>query len=64
MLDPHKYGVNDVPEVCIVHMTNPAVSYADSPVVWEAYKRLKFVVVDRSVRGSPLGARAPHRAPL
>jgi anaerobic selenocysteine-containing dehydrogenase len=45
MLDPHKYGVNDVPEVCIVHMTNPAVSYADSPVVWEAYKRLKFVVV-------------------
>jgi anaerobic selenocysteine-containing dehydrogenase len=45
MLDPHKYGVNDVPEVCIVHMTNPAVAYADSPVVWEAYKRLKFVVV-------------------
>lgn len=45
MLDPAKYGVEQIPEVAIVHMTNPVVSYPDQQVVAEAFKKLKFVAV-------------------
>ncbi len=45
MLDPKKYGVDYVPEVLIIHMTNPIRSYADIPVLVESYKKFKFVVV-------------------
>ena len=43
MLDPAKYEVDYVPEVLIIHMANPLVSYADQPVLMEAYKKFKFV---------------------
>jgi anaerobic selenocysteine-containing dehydrogenase len=45
MVDPAKYGVDRLPEVAIVHMTNPAVSYPDPRTTAEALKRLKFVAV-------------------
>lgn len=45
MLNPEKYGVKDLPEMVIVHMANPAVGFADSPTIREAYKKFKFVVV-------------------
>ena len=45
MLDPEKYGVDYVPEVCIVHMANPLGSFPDQNVNFEAYKKFKFVAV-------------------
>jgi anaerobic selenocysteine-containing dehydrogenase len=45
MLNPEKYGVDYTPEVLIVHMANPIVSFADQPLLMEAYKKFKFVVV-------------------
>lgn len=45
MLDPEKYGVDYVPEVLIIHMTNPAAAYPDQPVLREALKKFKFIAV-------------------
>ncbi len=45
MLDPQKYGVDYVPELLIVHMANPIVSFVDQPLLMEAYKKFRFVVV-------------------
>jgi anaerobic selenocysteine-containing dehydrogenase len=45
MLDPAKYGVERIPEVAIVHMTNPLVSAPDRRVMAEALAKLKFVAV-------------------
>lgn len=43
MLDPARYGVDYSPEVMILHMANPLMSFADQPTLVEAYKKLKFV---------------------
>lgn len=45
MLDPAKYGVSSIPEVLILHMSNPLLAFADQPTLIEAYKKFKFVVV-------------------
>jgi len=45
MLDPERYGVDYIPEMVIVHMTNPMASYADRSTMEKAYKKLKFVAV-------------------
>ena len=45
MQNPKKYGVDYTPEVLIVHMANPLVSYASQPDFFESYKKFKFVVV-------------------
>jgi anaerobic selenocysteine-containing dehydrogenase len=45
MVDPAKYGVDYVPEVCIVHMANPLGSFPDRSANFEAYKKFKFVAV-------------------
>ena len=45
MLNPHRYGVTQIPEVCIIHMANPLASFPDQSANFEAYKKLKFVVV-------------------
>lgn len=45
MMDPRKYGVDKLPEVMIIHMTNAAVSFADQKAIWDAYKRYKFIAV-------------------
>ncbi len=45
MLDPQKYGVDYIPEVAILHHTNPIASFVDQPVLMEAYKKFKFVAV-------------------
>ncbi len=44
MLEPDRYGVEKVPEVVILHMVNPLASFADQPLLMEAYKKFKFVV--------------------
>jgi anaerobic selenocysteine-containing dehydrogenase len=45
MLDPDRYGVDHGPEVAIVHMTNPVVSFPNSEVIKAAYAKLSFVAV-------------------
>jgi anaerobic selenocysteine-containing dehydrogenase len=45
MQNPEKYGVDTLPEVLIIHMTNPLVSFASQPDLMAAYQKLKFVVV-------------------
>ncbi|MDQ7843975.1 MAG: molybdopterin-dependent oxidoreductase [Armatimonadota bacterium] len=40
---PERYGVQDRPEVLLVHMSNPLVAFASQPDLIEAYKRFKFV---------------------
>jgi anaerobic selenocysteine-containing dehydrogenase len=45
MLDPEKYGVEDVPEMAIIHMANPLGSFPDYDTNFEAYKKFDFVAV-------------------
>ena len=45
MLDPEKYGVENIPEMVIVHMANPLGSFPDYVANFEAYKKFKFVAV-------------------
>ncbi|MBI2940384.1 MAG: molybdopterin-dependent oxidoreductase [Chloroflexi bacterium] len=45
MVNPQKYGVDYVPEVLIVHMTNPVIAFGSQPDIVEAYKKFKFVAV-------------------
>ncbi|GMR09298.1 MAG: molybdopterin-dependent oxidoreductase [Anaerolineae bacterium] len=44
MMTPEKYGVDYVPEVLILHHTNPLGSFPDREAFIQAYKRFKFVV--------------------
>lgn len=45
MLDPGKWGIDVVPEVCIVHYANPVLSFLDQKAIMESYEKLKFVAV-------------------
>ncbi|GIX47178.1 MAG: molybdopterin oxidoreductase molybdopterin-binding subunit [Candidatus Tectimicrobiota bacterium] len=45
MQDPAKYGVDTLPEMAIVHMANPVLSFGSKPDIIEGYKKFKFVVV-------------------
>ena len=45
MVDPGRYGVEEIPEVAIVHMTNPLVAYPDRKTIMEGYDRFRFVAV-------------------
>ncbi len=45
MLDMEKYGVESHPEAVIIHMANPVVSFPNTEVIKEAYKRFSFMVV-------------------
>ncbi|MFQ5762778.1 MAG: molybdopterin dinucleotide binding domain-containing protein, partial [Candidatus Bathyarchaeia archaeon] len=45
MLDPAKYGVDYTPEVLIVHMANPLLSFLQQDALVESYKKYKFVAV-------------------
>ena len=45
MLDPERYEVDYTPEVLIIHMSNPLVSFPDQPAFMESYKKFKFVAV-------------------
>ena len=45
MQNPQQYGVDEIPEMIIVHMSNPLVAFASQPDLLEAYRKFKFVVV-------------------
>ncbi len=42
--DPARYGVNYLPEVMILHMANPVLSFGSPPDILEGFKRIKFIV--------------------
>ncbi|MFQ6088772.1 MAG: molybdopterin-dependent oxidoreductase [Candidatus Methanofastidiosia archaeon] len=45
MLEPEKYEVNYTPEVLIVHMANPVVSFVSQQDIIDSYKKFKFIAV-------------------
>jgi sulfite dehydrogenase (quinone) subunit SoeA len=45
MLDPDRYGVEELPEVAILHMVNPLASFPSQPEYLESYMKFKFVSV-------------------
>ncbi|MFQ5882200.1 MAG: molybdopterin-dependent oxidoreductase [Candidatus Methylomirabilales bacterium] len=45
MQNPKKYGVDYTPEVLIVHMANPLLSFCSQADFLESYKKFKFVAV-------------------
>jgi anaerobic selenocysteine-containing dehydrogenase len=45
MADPGRYGVEEIPEVAILHMVNPLASFPDRKRIMEGYDEFKFVAV-------------------
>lgn len=45
MLDPEKYGVEEIPEVAILHMVNPLISFPSQKEYIDSYHLFKFVAV-------------------
>lgn len=45
MQDPKAYGVDYVPEVCIIHMANPMTSFLSQKDIYDGYMKFKFVAV-------------------
>jgi anaerobic selenocysteine-containing dehydrogenase len=45
MLDPDRYGVEELPEVAILHMVNPLSAFPSQKEYIESYKKFKFVSV-------------------
>ncbi|MEE9298928.1 MAG: molybdopterin-dependent oxidoreductase [Acidimicrobiia bacterium] len=45
MADPDRYGVEEIPEVAILHMVNPVTSFPDRRTIMEGYDKFKFVAV-------------------
>jgi anaerobic selenocysteine-containing dehydrogenase len=44
-LEPEKYGVDYTPEVLIIHMANPLVSFPPQDLIARAYAKYKFIAV-------------------
>ncbi len=44
-INPGKYGVDYTPEVMIIHMCNPLLSFLDQDTFIKAYKKYKFIAV-------------------
>jgi anaerobic selenocysteine-containing dehydrogenase len=45
MLDPERYGVEDLPEVAILHMVNPLGAFPSQAEFLESYQKFRFVAV-------------------
>jgi len=45
MLDPDRYGVEDLPEVAILHMVNPLTAFPSQAEYLASYEKFKFVAV-------------------
>ncbi len=45
MADPERYGVEEIPEVAILHMVNPLAAFPDRKTIMEGYERFKFMTV-------------------
>ena len=45
MADPARYGVEELPEVAILHMVNPLTAFPDQKAIMEGYDKFKFVAV-------------------
>ncbi|MDK1019383.1 MAG: molybdopterin-dependent oxidoreductase [Actinomycetota bacterium] len=44
MIDPDRWGVEEIPEVAILHMVNPLASFPSRPEYLKSYMKFKFVV--------------------
>ncbi len=45
MVDPDRYGVEELPEVAILHMVNPVDAFPDQKAMMDSYEKFKFVAV-------------------
>ena len=45
MLDPDRYGVEELPEVAILHMVNPLVAFPSQQEFLDSYRMFRFVAV-------------------
>ncbi len=45
MLDPNRYGVEELPEVAILHMVNPLAAFPSQKEYLDSYHKFKFVAV-------------------
>ncbi len=45
MLDPDRYGVEELPEVVILHMVNPLASFPSQQEFLDSYAKFRFVAV-------------------
>ncbi len=45
ILDPAKYNISPVPEMMLIHMANPLLSFPDQKVFMEAYNIFKYIAV-------------------
>ena len=45
MLDPDRYGVEELPEVAILHMVNPLGSFPSQKEILDSYHKFRFVAV-------------------
>jgi anaerobic selenocysteine-containing dehydrogenase len=45
MADPEAWGVEEIPEVAILHMVNPLSAFPDQKAIMEGYDKFKFVAV-------------------
>ena len=45
LLDPEKYGISPIPEMMLIHMSNPLLSFPDQKVFMDAYKKLQYIAV-------------------
>jgi anaerobic selenocysteine-containing dehydrogenase len=45
MIDPERYGVEDLPEVAILHMVNPLISFPSQQEYLDSYGKFKFIAV-------------------
>jgi anaerobic selenocysteine-containing dehydrogenase len=43
--DPDRYGVSTLPEVMIIHMANPVISFGSQRDIIEGFKKIPFIVV-------------------
>ncbi len=43
MLDPERYEVEELPEVCILHMVNPVAAFPGQAEIMASYEKFRFV---------------------
>jgi len=43
--DPQRWGVQELPEVMIIHMSNSLLAFGSTPDILEGFKRIPFIVV-------------------
>ncbi len=45
LLNPEKYGISPIPEMMLIHMSNPLIAFPDQKVFMDAYGLFKYIAV-------------------